>query len=226
LLSSVAVPVYAEGGGGSGSTTTSGSGSGSTSGGSTTTTQQTETHHTGPTEVEHPLAPMTAPNHTEAETEFHAQGQAVLEQAKKDHKSGKTQDQLKQICEARKNGIETRTSTLSDRAQESLARINGVFTKVVDYQKANNLTVTNFDALVVTATDAQTKATASVQALVALKGTVDCTDPTTVTTDIATFKAALDQARTDLKSYRTAVKNILTAVEQAKEPSTTTGGQQ
>ena len=76
------------------------------------------------------------------------------------------------------------------------------------------------DALTETSCTAKATAAASQAALQAVTPTVDC-GSTSVAQDVATFKAAAEQARTDLKTYKTAVKALVTALQAAR---TTTEG--
>ena len=235
---------YADGGsggggdnsGGSGSSSTSGGGDNSSSGGSTSTpgstsgSSKTSEHSSTSTHGDTPKSTDGSGSDShggsdskelEMEDSFRSQGQTLLAQAEKEHKSGRSPADLQKVCEARKKGIETRTAALVKNAQNSLSRINKVLTEVEAYQKTNNITVPNFDALVTATTTAQATATTSVQALAAVNPTIDCTS-TSAASQLATFKAALTQSRTDLIAYRTAVQNVLTAVENANG----TGSQQ
>lgn len=159
-------------------------------------------------------SPSSEKIESEAEDAARAQGQRLLALAKKEHQSGKSQAQIAKVCDARKKGIEIRTARLVGNAQASLTRINKVLNEVVTFQKTNNVAVANFSALVAMATAAQMKATTSVQALAAVNPTIDCTS-TSAASQLATFKAAVAQARTDLIAYRSAVQQILSAVESA-----------
>lgn len=160
-------------------------------------------------------------NETEVEAGIHQRGAELLNEAEKNHKNGKSSAQTQKVCENRKHGIQTKTGTLVANAQASLNRINKVLTQIENYQKANNLTVANWDSLIASSTAAQSQATASVQALAAVNPTLDCTS-TSAAAELATFKAAVAQARTNLLAYRSAVKDVLVAVENAKS----SGGQQ
>jgi hypothetical protein len=169
---------------------------------------------------------------TSAETEtegaddsLRSRGMKALEQAKKEHKEHKTQTQREKVCKARKNGIEKRTGNVATHAQRHLTHIDDVFTKLKAYKTDKNLTAPNWDTLVQTAIDAQTKATDSVSALTSNKPTVDCTSDTLLT-DLATYKEATTQARKDLIAYRKAVQNLIHVLMSAKTDDTTEGGTQ
>lgn len=136
---------------------------------------------------------------------------------RKEELKSTTDEKRQKRCEARKTGIINRTDKLSAAAKRHLAKIDGVFAKIKAYKESANLTVDSYDDLVTKATAAQATATASVNALEEVKITsIDCTAGT-VADDLATFKAATTQARSDLKSYRQSVKDILSAVESVKE---------
>jgi Fe2+ transport system protein B len=212
LLSSTllfsAVPVYARNGADDTTTATNTT----TLGNTTTTTTETkpEVEHKTEVEIAHEKA---------AEANFRKKGAETLAELKKEKKDTKTTDELKKKCEVRKDGLQNKVNNLVTNAQKYQDKITGVYTKVVAYQKDNNLTVTNWSTLVAAADAAKAQSQVSVGALTTLKPTVDC-NKTTVAGDVANFKAAAAQARTDLAAYRTAVKALLTAAETAK------GGQQ
>lgn len=220
LLGVIAVPVYArDGDSGSGSNSDSSSSDSSsesndsTSASSSDSATETETEHA--TEVE--------TGHTE--TRLRAKGQELLKEAQdrkqqvmatKDDATAKVKELRQKRCETRKHGLETKVANIVKVAQKHKTRIDDVYAKALAYQKDKNVSVSGFDQLVATADAAKTKAQTSVDALTNLKPTIQC-DSSTVASDVATFKAAAQQARTDLQSYRQSVKAILTALEAAKE---------
>ncbi len=149
------------------------------------------------------VSPVLTEIVTEVENHNSTHGKTLLEDAKKANKEHTTEERIKN-CEGRKNGLTTKVTELQKNAQKHLDKISGVLTKLQDAQKAGTLKVTNIDTLLADAVSAQTKAKASVDALKALTPTVDCTKAS-VAMDVATFKAAAEQARTDLKTYKTAL---------------------
>lgn len=180
-------------------------------------------------------------NSTTQETETHAQevaresakdqAEKLREQAKQDVE--KRREELKQEneqhkqerenkCESHKHGLETKVGNLNKNGQKHLDHFNKVYANALEFQQANNLNPAGFADLTDKADAAKAKAEASVAALSALKPTVDC-QKDTVASDVAAFKAAASQARTDLQAYRSAIKDVLKALEAAKE--TTEAGQ-
>lgn len=219
--SSLALPVYATDGDSSGGSNSGSSGSGS-SGSSGSDDQKPETEGDG----EHNRL-FNAPDDSTNSGSVHQKREQARERAKDLISEAKDQrkEELKSItdekrqkrCEARKTGIINRTDKLTDAAKRHLAKVDGVFAKVKAYKESANLTVDNYDELVSKATAAQTAAKTSVEALESVQITsIDCTAGT-VADDVATFKAAVTQARTDLKTYRQSVKDLLSAVASAKE---------
>lgn len=151
-----------------------------------------------------------------------SKGSELLEQAKKDKKDAMLSSTERiQKCESRKQGLDQKLANIVKNAQKYQTRVDTVFTKAQKYKTDNNVTIENWDTLVAAATDAQTKAKASVDVLSTLKTTVDCNSET-VAADVATFKAAVSQARGDLHTYRKAVKDLVKAVKEAKEAAATT----
>lgn len=215
LMLSLAVPAYARDGGSDGS---SGSGGNSGTGSST----KSEDSHVSD-DSDNPTATVSSENEQETEharTRLRNRGEELLRQAREDnkdeHKSALTQDERKQRCEVRKDGLQIKVNNLVKNAQKHKTRIDEVYAKALAYIQDNDVTAANLDALTTAANDAKTKAQASVSALASLKPTVDC-NKTTVASDVATFKAAAQQARTDLIAYKDSVKAILTILENAKQ---------
>ena len=210
LLGLVAMPVYAH------------EGEDSQSLGTSSATELSE-----PTDR---MQPTSQSGHR-TEEELRHKGQELLKQAKEQKQrkeagsaaqddSSKSEATLKQRrekrCENRKHGLETKIANIVTVAQKHESRIDDIYTKALAYQKDKDITVEDFDSLVASANSAKAQAQVSVEALSSLKPAIQCTSDT-VATDVATFKAAAEQARTDLKTYRTSVKAILTALKDAKE---------
>lgn len=145
---------------------------------------------------------------------FRAHGQELLTQLKKDRQEH-TKQQRREHCQTRRQGLQTKVDRLAGGVQKHKSRIDDVLAKVTAYQQQNNLNVENFEMLVTNATAAQATAGSSVAALGSLKPTVDCNNES-VASDVAAFKVAAAQARSDLSEYRQTVKALLGAVRAAK----------
>lgn len=156
----------------------------------------------------------------ESEDHMRSRGTELLEQAKKDKKTELLSSAERiQKCESRKQGLDQKLANIVTNSQKYQTRVDNVFAKVKAYKADNTVAIANWDTLLATANDAQTKAKASVEVLGTLKTTVDCNSQT-VASDVATFKAAVQQARDDLQSYRKSVKDLVAAVRQATEAAT------
>jgi chromosome segregation ATPase len=145
---------------------------------------------------------------------FRVRGQELLMQLKKDRQE-KTQQQRQESCQAHQRGLQTKIDKLAAAVQQHKTRIDGVLAKVTAYQQAHNLNVGNYETLVTSATAAQATAASSVAAFDSLKPSVDCSSEN-IAPDVAAFRAAATQARSDLSEYRQAVKALLRAVQAAK----------
>lgn len=175
-------------------------------------------------------------SHQETETETESQDTARMEeireaakqkaehareaakQAAEDRheKSTLTPEELQKKCEERKKGLTKKVENINKNAQKHFDRVTEVYNKALQYQIDNNVTVDNFAELKAAADAAKTQAQASLDTLKDLQPTLDCTQGT-VANDVATFKAAVAQARTDLKTYRSSVKDIIKALKAARE---------
>jgi hypothetical protein len=136
---------------------------------------------------------------------------------KRQNRLERTQAQRQKACEQHQDGIDNRFATLGDKADRFLQHFNEVFTKVQAYQANKQLTVADYDALVADVTAKQTAATTAVATLKSLSGTkIDCTvtDPAT---SVAAVKEAAQDARTALQAYRASLKNLVKALQAAKD---------
>lgn len=156
-----------------------------------------------------------------------SEGARLLAEAKKSHKSEKSAENRKKTCESRKQGLDQKFTRITANSERFQSKIAGVQQKAEDYKTANNIELSNYDELVSAANVAKEASASSIASLKEVKPTVDC-NSASVAGDIATFKAAAQNTRDNLKAYRTAVKSLLKALHDAKEPAetadTTEGG--
>lgn len=175
-----------------------------------TTTVETENHTEQAPETE--AVREAAKQKTEHAQEL---GRQENEQHKKTKKSA---EELQKKCEDRKHGLTNKVGNINTNAQKHLDHITMVYEKALQYSTEHTINPDGFADLTAQADDAKVQAQASVDALKQLKPTLDCASGT-VAADVATFKAAVEQARKDLRAYRSSVKDILKALEEAKEGS-------
>lgn len=126
------------------------------------------------------------------------------------------EDKRKLVCENRQAAIENKLAAFNQAADKHLAKLDGVFVKLQDYQKVSNVPVANFDELVAAATEKQTAAKEAVDALKLIAVDVDCSNPDTVV-KLSTVREAAKVTRTALHDYRMALKDIVVALAQAKD---------
>lgn len=148
------------------------------------------------------------------QTKVQERAQEIIDKVKTETKTH-TAAQREQYCTAHKQGLETKLQNLQNTAQQLQSKIDNVLTQATAYQQANNLTVSNYASLLATAQSDQATSASGVTALAGLSPSIDC-NSTSVSTDVATFKAATEQERTALLSYRDAVKNLVQALLTAK----------
>ena len=210
ILGLFSLPAYAHDGqsGGGSSTTTSSETTNTTSGRSSTTT----THQEQAAEIEKESS-QEAKHSQEASLKSETENE--LSDMQKSHKKHSDEDRQKN-CKAAEKGLETKLQSLSTNATAFQTKIGTAFSLAIAYQKDNNITVAGFDQLVATAQAAKSQAAASVTVLNGLSPNLDCTQHT-VATNVASFKVASKQAKTDLIAYKEAVKAVLQALEAAKE---------
>ena len=117
-----------------------------------------------------------------------------------------------QYCQSAAQGLQTMLAGFQKNAQTFYGNITNVYNEALAYQKSSGATPSNLGALTTAATAAQLQAQAAVSAMNALSVNLNCTSAT-VATSVAIFRAALQQTRTYLTAYQTAVNNLLTALE-------------
>lgn len=205
LTLSLAGTAAAEHGSSSGSDDNSGSGG-------TTTVQATET------ENETTVATVSNTG------ELHKKGADELNTLRTQHKE-QSADHRKNVCEAHKQGLETKFTNIVNNSQKIQDRITSVFDKAVTYKTDNNLSPANFDDLVAKANAAKQDSADSIVNLKTLTPSLDCNN-VSVASDVATFKAAAKETRDNLKAYRTAVKAVVKSLLDTKKASDTTEGSQ
>lgn len=143
----------------------------------------------------------------------------VLADARKNAKEHSKEERQKN-CQARQQNIQKRLTNAQSRAQRHLDTINGVLAKI-ESSNVDTSKISNYATLLAAAKQAQTQAASSVAALKAVNPTIDCTADKPVQS-LADFKVALEQSRTDLKSYRASVKAILSQIESTANATTGT----
>lgn len=190
----------------------SGTGNTDSSGSGKRTTQQPEVRSRKESENES-LTEVHKSN-DDAVTELRKKAEQHVAELKKDNKGQSAEKRLEK-CQARKQGLENKFERIVTNSQKMQTRIDSILAKAVDYQQANNVQAADFDTLVAAAKVAQAKSAASIANLQALKPSVDCNNAS-VSTDVAAFKAAAEQVRSDLKDYRKAVKAVLQSLLNAK----------
>lgn len=160
-----------------------------------------------------------------AHPELHKRGDDIIAELEKGHKSTKTPEQRQKVCEAHKDGLVNKFQHIDGNSQAIQDRINDVLVKAQTYKTSHNLQPANFDALVASAEAAKATSTQSIAAMKTVEPSLDCNNMS-VASDVATFKAATQQTRDSLKSYRTAVKAVLHSLEVEKAETEHTGGDQ
>lgn len=162
-------------------------------------------------------------------SKFRQEAIQMLQTDRKDLRLVHTALQRQKACEAHQAAINQRVSNYAKAAQTNLDTFNSIFTKVQAFYADKKLDVANYSTLLATAQAQQTAAQQAVDALKSLDVTIDCTQPDPAQT-LATVKTAVVAARTALQSYRSSIKDIITALEGASSAqntnTTTTGGDQ
>jgi hypothetical protein len=136
---------------------------------------------------------------------------AQLRQSNKEH----AQAERTKNCQARQKELVAKLQHIQGEATNFQKKVDSTLAAAITYMSNNNISSAGLTQLVSAAQAAQTTAKGSVQALAGLSITVDCTNPN-VAEQVATFRAAVAQARTDLNAYKTKVRALFVALETLK----------
>lgn len=158
-------------------------------------------------------------------TSVHQSTELTSQQSSEMSKSAKKDAKHKKRCEAHRQGLTNKFNHIVSNSQKIQTRIDSIFSKALAYQQAKNLQPAGFDALVATAESSKATSAASIDSLKSVTPTLDCNN-VSAASDVATFKTAAHQTRTDLKTYRTAVKAVLKSLEITKNTPNTEGSNQ
>lgn len=146
--------------------------------------------------------------------------QAEIEK-KADERQAKLDANKLEACKKKEASINSAMKKIA----EQRAKQADVFDKIADrtmaFHDEKNLTVANYDALVKTVTDKRAAVDAEIANI--KKSTVDfkcdSADPLKVSD---TFKSAREGLMTAMKDYKTSVKDLIVAVKQAAEKTSST----
>lgn len=128
-------------------------------------------------------------------------------------------------CEARQDAVKNRMNSLTKLAKNIEDKFDSIATRVEDFYTKSGKTVSNYNALV---TDISAKKDVVTADLTDAQSKVDafsCSadDPKGLLTQ---FRLEMQKVKTDLKNYRTSIKNLIVAVrplapEATKSPEPT-----
>lgn len=129
---------------------------------------------------------------------------------------GKLDDAKKKICQGSENRIQNMFNNMNRLSERQMNVFNDIAERVKAYYVNNNLKVDNYDQLVQKIETARIAVQTTLQANVRTASQFGCDkdNPKGVATQ---FKAQVKTQIQELKDYRTAVKNLITAVSTAAE---------
>lgn len=207
VMTLATMPVQARNGADDSITTPSTSGpTNDTSSRDGTVTHETEVHPEAEVET-HTTDPKQVESHNKA------QGIKLIEQEMHQAKAKKhTIEERQKNCKVHENGLETKLANLGKNADKHKVRIDGILQKAEAFYNNSSAKPAGAVDLLAEAQAAQQTSAASVTALKALNVNLDCNNPG-VAENVATFKVAAAQARSDLLTYRGAVKSLLKSLQ-------------
>lgn len=176
--------------------------------GQTTTTTTTTPPGTATAKAGQSVNLLTATNVKATETMYQQDGQSLMSTITT---PPHTNTQIQQSCNSHKQELLSKFADINGQLNTYQTRINTILTSIESYQKKNNVEVTNWDSLLLSATNAQAVSANAIAALKAVTPAIDCTKPG-VGDDIAAYRSGAAEARNDLSAYLISVKAILKAV--------------
>lgn len=144
----------------------------------------------------------------------------LLASERKDKKS-KSIEARQKSCEARQASLMKKSQNYSRNAKKHLGVFDSVYAKVLAFQQEKQLTAANFAALKAAADAKKAAAGSAITALESPNVTVDCSseDPAEA---VATLRESVKNARQALQEYRSAIKDLVVALQAAKTTDDTT----
>lgn len=144
------------------------------------------------------------------------QAEAALEQKKLELKT-KTLEQKQKACESASERLNSNIDNGSGVANKFKTGFDAHLENIENFYVKKGLSSSSYETLLAEAKLAGTNAQASVDALDSFKFKVDCSNVETSTSNVAAFKESMNKARSDLNTYRTAIKALLNDVKVAAE---------
>jgi len=175
---------------------------------------------------------QSAENETETETETSNSPTSLrdrlagLKAKQLENKENRLSAAKQKVCENRKTKIEAIMQRSITRAGRQITLFDTIATRVEDFYARKGKTLSNYDELVASVNGAKAAAQANLETLKS-QVALDCTG-TDPKGQVEAFKTALHSVNQDLKTFRTAVKNLIVGVKsvQGTTSSEQEGGQQ
>jgi hypothetical protein len=169
------------------------------------------------------LTPAEVENHAHDLTEqFRGMAQTEIAEKKTQVKEH-TQQQRQQACEARQANLTKRMSNAVKHAQNHKAVFDKIYTRVKEFHDNKNLNAADYDVLASKVDAAQADAAANITALQSLDVSVDCTSQTAAQS-VSAFQQAVKNTRDSLKTYRSAIVDLINSLKGASTSSDSQSG--
>jgi hypothetical protein len=146
----------------------------------------------------------------------------VAEQQLKERRAAakeRLSEQKLKICEKRQNNINDRSTKIAERAAKHLAVFDKITERVETFYINKGTAFDTYDLLIDEVNAKRSAAQTTVNRLSSLKATFNCNDAEPKLA-IDGFKAALTDAQSALKEYRTAIKDLIVGVKSATNTET------
>jgi chromosome segregation ATPase len=118
------------------------------------------------------------------------------------------------VCEKRQDKLQALLPKLSKGATTVKGRIDNKYEKVQAFYESKNLNLSNYDELVGAIETAKANSEASIAAVNDYSIEVDCTSDT-LGSELDGYRSAVGAVKEDLKAYRDALVNLITALRGA-----------
>lgn len=155
-----------------------------------------------------------------AKSEVAAKEREAAKEAAKVKAEAKLAENKQRVCTQKQARLQSRLDKIATQGTNQLAVFEKISTKVQEFKTTKNLTVTNYASLVEKVDAAHVDAVKAV-ADATKAPTFDCADPVAAKTTVEAYKKAIVARNKALKTYKTAVKDLLVAVKSSQRQNDT-----
>lgn len=143
-------------------------------------------------------------------------GQEFINEARKRQKNPRSLEARTLACQNRQVSLETKLDGITQHTTLYQTRYDQLLEAAIDYHLAHHPDMADWDTMLANTRSKQEIARVSSDALQGLTPFIDCTNLQATQETIASFRAAVEQTRNDLRAYKQSLKDLLVAIKEEK----------